>query len=372
MSLTARLSVYRLSVVYMVSRCAAVIAIALGGNAFASDGYVRLESVWKSDQQINIETGTPASSATQSGWQSADWTLEPAESGFVRLKNRWKQTYLHVQNGRLEVGPIQPGWYSAMWVQEPMPGGVVRFKNRWKGTYLNIESGALQATAIQPGWLSAQWRVKRHTTRVVLMTPSDRQVSERYRSAVDKGVKLAQKWYEEQLGGKTFVWQTGVELCNANQPNAHFATDPWPKVEDQLRRCFSGFRKDSTMWIVYADVRPACDSGRLRIGAGSGDLGLTIMPEQDLRGLAGEEKTKTDCNEEQTHPYGRWIGGMIHEVGHALKLPHPYGCENKPQLAECDTNSVMWLGYLSYPQTYFSEKEKSALRRSKFIYGRAN
>jgi hypothetical protein len=106
--------------------------------ASAQGGFVRLESVWKPGEQIHIETGAPTSSATQPGWQSADWLLEPAGAGQVRIKNRWRGTYLHLESGALAAGAIQPGWQSAIWVTESAGEGVLRFRNAWKGTYLNI------------------------------------------------------------------------------------------------------------------------------------------------------------------------------------------------------------------------------------------
>ena len=35
-----------------------------------------------------------------------------------------------------------------------------------------------------------------------------------------------------------------------------------------------------------------------------------------------------------TSSLGRWIGGLAHELGHALGLLHPPGCEEG--LASCD------------------------------------
>lgn len=122
-------------------------------------GFVRLESVWKAGEQIHIESGPPTSSATQPGWLSADWRLEPAGPGQVRIRNRWKGTYLHVETGALAAGPIEPGWQSALWITETVSEGVLRFRNAWRGTYLNIERGVLEASAARPDWLSAQWRV---------------------------------------------------------------------------------------------------------------------------------------------------------------------------------------------------------------------
>jgi hypothetical protein len=54
---------------------------------------------------------------------------------------------------------IDPGWHSAMWELEPVEGtNYVRIKNRWKGTYVNIENG-LNCTEIAPGWQSALWKI---------------------------------------------------------------------------------------------------------------------------------------------------------------------------------------------------------------------
>lgn len=146
------------NVLRAVACLVAVLAVAV--SAWAQSNFVRLESVWKAGEQIHVESGTPATSATQPGWHSADWLLEPAGSGQVRIKNRWKGTYLHLESGTLGIGPIQPGWQSALWNTETVSEGVLRFRNAWKGTYLNIEKGTLEASAARPEWLSAQWRVK--------------------------------------------------------------------------------------------------------------------------------------------------------------------------------------------------------------------
>ena len=46
-----------------------------------------------------------------------------------------------------------------MWEIEPVEGtNYVRIKNRWKGTYINIENG-LNCTEISPDWHSAMWEI---------------------------------------------------------------------------------------------------------------------------------------------------------------------------------------------------------------------
>ncbi len=138
-----------------------IVAVGLPVTVGAQESYVRIESDWKPTQQINVETGPPAASETKPTWWSADWVLEPVGRDQVRIKNRWKGTYLHLETGTLTAGSIQPGWHSARWVMESAGQGLTRFQNVWKGTYLNIQDGALTAGPIQHGWNSAMWRVKR-------------------------------------------------------------------------------------------------------------------------------------------------------------------------------------------------------------------
>ena len=100
---------------------------------------------------------------------------------------------------------------------------------------------------------------------------------------------------------------------------------------------------------MFADVSSACDDPG-RIGAGT--AGLAILGEQDLQGLAGAPQTTDPCGVESSAPLGRWIGGLGHEFGHDLGLPHPPGCDQG--LPTCDSGSLMYLGYLDRPATYFS------------------
>jgi len=184
------------------------------------DGYVRIKNAQKGTY-LHIEHGTVETSEIADGWASAQWKIERvAGTQFVRLKNRWKNTYLNIEQGPLvctEAGvgawssywdlipmlnsvdwrstgdwgpvevhefvriknrhkhgyvhieqgpvnstPVSPGMASAMWVFEPsiLPG-YFRIKNVWKGTYLNVESGKLEATNIHGGAHSSLWDIQR-------------------------------------------------------------------------------------------------------------------------------------------------------------------------------------------------------------------
>ena len=68
---------------------------------------------------LNIETGSLQSSTIQSGWLSAQWTLETVDSSYVRIRNLWKiDQYIHWENTNPQAGQIQNGWWSAQWKKQ--------------------------------------------------------------------------------------------------------------------------------------------------------------------------------------------------------------------------------------------------------------
>lgn len=127
--------------------------------ATSASAQVRIQNNYRKDQQINIETGPPASSPTQPGWLSAQWRFEPVDgTEFVRIKNVWKGTYLNNESGNLDSTAIQPGWFSAQWSLVPMTQGY-RICNRWKSTCLHTENGRLELGNAPMNWASAVWKL---------------------------------------------------------------------------------------------------------------------------------------------------------------------------------------------------------------------
>ena len=126
------------------------------------------------------------------------------------------------------------------------------------------------------------------------------------------------------------------------------------------------------MWGIYADVVHECgpyDMGFDTLGRGWD--GLTILPRHDLDGVASKTGTTTTyCEGGPTYePLGRWIGGLGHELGHALMLSHPPGCDQM-RYEICDpesAESLMGFAHVKYPGTYFLAADKEILKRSYFI-----
>lgn len=105
-----------------------------------------------------------------------------------------------------------------------------------------------------------------------------------------------------------------------------YATQSCTRVLEAVNRCFpqAAFDDPAHMSVIYADARHACDAPD-RIGAGAART--TIMPIQDLQGMAGKTSIINDCGDvnKMTGPAGvsRWIGGLAHKFGHTIGLPHP-------------------------------------------------
>ena len=91
-----------------------------------------------------------------------------------------------------------------------------------------------------------------------------------------------------------------------------------------------------------------------------------MLGREDLDGLTGHDSGVDGCgNPRAAPPLGFWIGKLGHEIGHALDLLHPRGCE--AGLGICDSGSIMWLGYTSYAATYLGSRDLGTMEASRFI-----
>jgi hypothetical protein len=89
------------------------------------------------------------------------WTIEKTGDGnFVRLKHTATGQYLHTESGTLQAGTIQPGWWSAMWTLRPNGYGYTQIVNRFRNTFIHNENGPVMAGPLgRADWWSAQWTI---------------------------------------------------------------------------------------------------------------------------------------------------------------------------------------------------------------------
>lgn len=215
---------------------------------------------------------------------------------------------------------------------------------------------------------------------VVYLVPADTTPREDYAAAVGEAILEVQAFYQEELGtsrsrgrnavGTTFATTSPtVEVVvtphDAAYYNANNQAGPFEfffrAVGDGFEATGGGFNDPDDVWIYYIDADPAC--GQV-IG---GTSGVALLAANDLRGLVGEP-TVPPCigDSPDTGDVCRWIGGLGHELGHAFGLPHPPGCD-QGTCSEEAARSLMYLGYASYPDTYFLDEDKAQLEASPFF-----
>jgi hypothetical protein len=199
---------------------------------------------------------------------------------------------------------------------------------------------------------------------LVYLAPADRPARDDSRAAIADAARQLQTWWAGQLGGPTFrLAADPVEVCSSTRPASWFSVHPWQQVTSELAACVP-WRYDDPQyrWVVYADVSPACgDPDRIA----ETTRGVTILGEQELLGISGVLTTTDPCGRTDTEPRGRWIGGLGHELGHALGLSHPPGCDDG--LPGCDVDSLMWTGYVTWPDAHLGPAEQAALVGNPFV-----
>ena len=201
--------------------------------------------------------------------------------------------------------------------------------------------------------------------QVIYAIPSDRQHDTRYEIAIKDAILHTQDWYSEQLGGRTFAIDDPAPLiCEVENPSEYYeGKDGWNRAITAVQHCAPVQHwSDEHVWAIYIDVKFDCDGGG---ELGQGAAGIAIIHGGDLEGLLNPTNFSLCPGYPPRGKYG-WIGGLAHELGHALGLDHPPGCDEG--LDHCDIDALMWLGFhRKYPETYFTDEDIAILKSSPFI-----
>ena len=199
--------------------------------------------------------------------------------------------------------------------------------------------------------------------RVIYAVPADREFHAPYKAAIEHAIYAVQRWYAEQLDGRTFAIEGPVpQTCMLTNPAAYYeGHGGWQRMLDGLQHCAPVAHFSSRyVWVVYPDVAFDCEVSEL----GRGGDGVTILHRADLDGLVSPQPY-APCGYEPRSIHG-WIGGLAHELGHTFGLEHPPGCDEG--LDSCDRDALMWIGfYWDYPDTYLTETDVRTLQASPFF-----
>jgi len=185
--------------------------------------------------------------------------------------------------------------------------------------------------------------------RMVYLLPTDQELDPHVAWGMERAIRHLQIFYQQQLGsGGTFaIHFPVVDVVRASRPTSDFVADPWNTAMDETFRSLGGSLHDPVnIWAIYIDVVPTGPTG----GAAS----VAVLPHGDVIGVIGHNG-----------PIGRWVGGLGHEVGHAMGLPHPPGCDEN-QITD-DSWSLMCWGYTRYSATWIAEAQRPILLQSGFV-----
>lgn len=215
--------------------------------------------------------------------------------------------------------------------------------------------------------------------RIVYLVPQDKEAKERYRNTLENAIKNLQIWFRNQMGnGRTFLLHDPI-IETVHTPhesswyNTHENTWDWEwwfylnVVNDASQLTEFKYNDPYNIWLLYIDADLDCNgpNGNFQIGGG-GTSGMAYLPGHDLRGLAGENNPicpqwTSERPPLDTNPPCRWVGGLGHELGHALGLDHP-----SEEDAEFNMSIMGW-GYYYYPDAILKEEEKDKLNENPFF-----
>ena len=208
--------------------------------------------------------------------------------------------------------------------------------------------------------------------RMVYLIPSDKPYRKDYQVAIGNAILHLQNFYQAEVGGG-YSFSTHapiVEVYRTSHPASYYSTFPNSGPNDFFSSVLGdgfalsggGFNDPNNRWIYYVDADHACGQG---IG---GVAGVALLAANDLRGLTGEQNIPPCGGTPDNGGVCRWIGGLGHELGHALGLPHPPGCDQGSCAGGSFAfNSLMYFGFSIYPNTYLLQDDKNHLLNTGFF-----
>ena len=241
---------------------------------------------------------------------------------------------------------------------------------------------AAQAVKILDAWHAESPKKEKRLLHFVLWTPKDREAPEKYQERLTRMMEHIQEFYAKEMKRLGFgprsinlpyeePGKLKIHLVKGQHPDAHYAVQSGAEIKKEclpvLRE--AGIDADKETLVIFCnlarwDAEKLVFTHKSPYYAGGNFRGGTAWqldsPELDPQNLSLKEPMMKDGQ------YGRislgkhnsiFIGGVCHELGHALGLPH---CKQRPDEAARGT-ALMGSGNRTYGDELRDEGKGSFL-----------
>jgi hypothetical protein len=185
---------------------------------------------------------------------------------------------------------------------------------------------------------------------VFYLRPSDVPFDQKYPDGIGQVMIEAQTFYKQQLG-KTFKLNDPiVEVVVGEHVQSWYENTPaggekyWWSATNAEEEIWRRFKLPDNRWMGVSEVSAEGD------GAGGGAMGGWVL-------LCGHD---ADGGKNYPAEKARWVGGMVHELGHAFGLPDSTSTDG----------TCLSASFYNWPNCTFTQSQKDQMLNGRWGSGK--